>query len=130
MNEPSVLAALARRYAAGQIYTRTGPGIIIAVNPFGPMPQLYDAATMDRYRLEGSDAEEGGPAAAQRAPHIFAVASRAYWQMVQEGRGQALLVGGPWGVPWRVCLGVPLQRGARPAGARHTARDARRLAAC
>lgn len=93
MNEPSVLAALSRRYASGQIYTRTGPGIVIAVNPFAPMPDLYSAATMDAYRLEGSDAEAAAAAApAPRPPHIFSVASKAYWQMRQDGAGQALLV--------------------------------------
>jgi hypothetical protein len=93
MNEPSVLAALARRYAAGDIYTRTGAGIVIAINPFTPMTRLYNAAAMDAYRTEGASTDDGAP----RPPHIFSVASQAYWRMRRDGKGQALLVTGESG---------------------------------
>ncbi|KIY94902.1 hypothetical protein MNEG_13058 [Monoraphidium neglectum] len=92
LNEPSVLSALARRYAGGQIYTNTGRGIIIALNPFTPMPHLYDAAAMEAYRSEGAAGD-----AVARAPHVYAVASQAYWRMRGEGKGQALLVTGESG---------------------------------
>jgi myosin heavy subunit len=94
MNEPSVLDTLARRYAAGDIYTRTGPGIIIAINPFARMASLYGPAMMDQYRTEGATTDGAGP----RSPHIFSVASQAYWRMREEGKGQALLVR-LWGPP-------------------------------
>ncbi|GBF89890.1 hypothetical protein Rsub_02594 [Raphidocelis subcapitata] len=93
MNEPSVLDALSRRYASGEIYTRTGPGIVIALNPFRPVDGLYDAAAMEAHRSEGLSGDDGGP----RAPHIFGVASHAYWRMRREGKGQALLVTGESG---------------------------------
>jgi hypothetical protein len=100
MNEPSVLDTLARRYAAGDIYTRTGPGIIIAINPFARLPALYGPAAMEGYRLDGA-AADGPPA---KPPHIFSVASHAYWRMREEGKGQSLLVRGPRGL-WGVGLG-------------------------
>ncbi len=90
LNEPSVLAALDARYAAGDIYTNTGGSIIIAINPFQPMTHLYDGAAMESYRGQGADGDNGGGG---RAPHVFGVASQAYWRMRREGKGQALLVG-------------------------------------
>ncbi|GBF93032.1 hypothetical protein Rsub_05643 [Raphidocelis subcapitata] len=104
LNEPSVLAALTTRYGAGAIYTQTGPSIVIAVNPFRPVPGLYDAAAMERYRCAGAAggavdgaAEAGGAADGAAPPHVFSVASQAYWRMRREGKGQALLVTGESG---------------------------------
>ncbi|KAI8467171.1 MAG: P-loop containing nucleoside triphosphate hydrolase protein [Monoraphidium minutum] len=98
LNEPSVLDALARRYAGGEIYTRAGSGIVIAINPFAPMPALYGASAMDAYRKEGAaEGGGGGRGGGGLAPHIFGMASRAYWKMMREGKGQALLVTGESG---------------------------------
>jgi len=94
LNEPSVLSALTRRYQSGAIYTQTGGSIVIAINPFQPMPHLYDGAAMELYRQQGADGDADGHA---RAPHVFGVASQAYWRMRREGKGQALLVSGGWG---------------------------------
>ncbi|CAB9502044.1 Myosin type-2 heavy chain [Seminavis robusta] len=51
LHEPAILHALRLRYDADIIYTSTGP-ILIAVNPFKPMP-LYSDQMMEQYRMQG-----------------------------------------------------------------------------
>lgn len=87
LHEPGVLWNLKQRYAGDAIYTYTG-SILIAVNPFRALPDLYTKAVMDAY----SSGQHGG-----RAPHVYAVASAAYHKMRAEGRGQAILVRRPDG---------------------------------
>lgn len=123
-----MLATLARRYASGDIYTQTGPSIVIAVNPFRKLPGLYDAAAMEAYRSDADGAVAGtspgggvgsGGGSGAPPPHVFKVASDAYWRMRREARGQALLVSnkgrserarqavGCWAaLPWR-CMRPP-----------------------
>lgn len=55
LHEPAILHALRLRYDADIIYTSTGP-ILIAVNPFKPMEELYRPQTMENYRLQGENA--------------------------------------------------------------------------
>ena len=52
LHEPAILHALRLRYDSDIIYTSTGP-ILIAVNPFKAMKQLYQPDTMEEYRLQG-----------------------------------------------------------------------------
>ena len=54
LHEPAILHALRLRYDSDIIYTSTGP-ILIAINPFKPMP-LYTASVMDQYRRQGEQA--------------------------------------------------------------------------
>jgi myosin heavy subunit len=58
LHEPAILHALRLRYDADIIYTSTGP-ILIAINPFKDMP-LYNETVMERYRLQGEEATNGG----------------------------------------------------------------------
>jgi myosin V len=55
LHEPAILHALRLRYDSDIIYTSTGP-ILIAVNPFKPMKELYRPDTMENYRLQGENA--------------------------------------------------------------------------
>lgn len=57
LHEPAILHALRLRYDANIIYTSTGP-ILIAVNPFKPMP-LYSDDMMDKYRAHGEGGASG-----------------------------------------------------------------------
>eukprot|EP00878_Enallax_costatus_P016505 GHUV01017313.1.p1 GENE.GHUV01017313.1~~GHUV01017313.1.p1 ORF type:complete len:145 (+),score=39.38 GHUV01017313.1:161-595(+) len=82
LHEPGVLWNLKQRYSSSNIYTYTG-GILIAVNPFQSLPQLYGRKVMDMY-------SSGDPAGLP--PHVYAIASAAYKKMRQEGKGQAILV--------------------------------------
>lgn len=82
LHEPGVLWNLNSRYAQNGVYTYTG-SILIAVNPFAPLPHLYGPNIMAAY--ESGDLTE-------LEPHVFAIASAAYKQMRQERKGQALLV--------------------------------------
>jgi len=54
LHEPAILHALRLRYDSNIIYTATGP-ILIAVNPFKPMADLYSTQRMDRYRQQGEE---------------------------------------------------------------------------
>ena len=119
LHEPAILHALRLRYDANIIYTSTGP-ILIAVNPFKPMP-LYSDDMMDKYRshgeggASGSDAKKstaytpfkrGAKAAAANAnqeaaaaekkrlpPHPYQTADDAYRAMMR-GIGNTRLMGG------------------------------------
>lgn len=82
LHEPGVLHNLKQRYSSNAIYTYTG-SILIAVNPFKALPQLYEKRVMDTY----SSGDPGG-----LPPHVYAIAGAAYRKMRSEGKGQAILV--------------------------------------
>lgn len=49
LNEPTIVHHLSQRFSASRIYTYTGP-ILVALNPYTVLPDLYGAATMHKYR--------------------------------------------------------------------------------
>ena len=121
LHEPAILHALRLRYDSDIIYTSTGP-ILIAVNPFKPMKQLYQPDTMEEYRLQGEknlnpsmDAMVNSPykfmtpsfknkkllqrqdsaSKTQRlSPHVYQTADDAYRQMLR-GLENSVLVNKP-----------------------------------
>jgi myosin-5 len=82
LHEPGVLWNIKNRYIYDDIYTYTG-SILIAVNPFAPLPHLYGPHMMDQYR--GADLGD-------LSPHVYAIADAAYRQMRKEMKGQSILV--------------------------------------
>lgn len=92
LHEPAVLDNLRARYGVDDIYTYTG-SILIAVNPFAPLPHLYGGHMMAQYAAHDPTAD----AVAPLSPHVYAVADAAYRQMRREGRGQSILVSGESG---------------------------------
>ncbi|XP_039123360.1 myosin-6-like [Dioscorea cayenensis subsp. rotundata] len=87
LHEPGVLQNLRSRYDMNEIYTYTG-SILIAVNPFKRLPDLYDNSMMEKYK---------GAAIGELGPHPFAVADAAYRLMMNEGVSQSILVSGESG---------------------------------
>ncbi|TXT13452.1 hypothetical protein VHUM_00819 [Vanrija humicola] len=66
LNEPSVLHAIATRYAAHQPYTYSGI-VLVALNPFSPVP-LYGNEILHAY---------AGKKKGELDPHLFAIAEEA-----------------------------------------------------
>eukprot|EP00879_Flechtneria_rotunda_P010956 GHRR01011448.1.p1 GENE.GHRR01011448.1~~GHRR01011448.1.p1 ORF type:complete len:975 (+),score=342.76 GHRR01011448.1:784-3708(+) len=87
LHEPGVLWNIKSRYQFDDIYTYTG-SILIAVNPFAPLPHLYGPHMMDQYR---------GVDLGDLSPHVYAIADAAYRQMRKELKGQSILVSGESG---------------------------------
>jgi len=87
LNEPGVLWNLKVRYQQDDIYTYTG-SILIAVNPFAPMPHLYGSHMMEQYRR----VQLG-----EISPHVYAIADTAYCQMQRNKKSQSILVSGESG---------------------------------
>lgn len=87
LNEPGVLWNLKARYQQDDIYTYTG-SILIAVNPFGPMPHLYGGHMMEQYR----EVPLG-----EISPHVYAIADAAFCQMQRDKKSQSILVSGESG---------------------------------
>ncbi|KAK1426383.1 hypothetical protein QVD17_15054 [Tagetes erecta] len=87
LHEPGVLQNLKCRFDTDEIYTYTG-NILIAVNPFKRIPNIYDKTVMEKYK---------GVALGELTPHPYAIADMAYRQMVNEGISQSILVSGESG---------------------------------
>ncbi|XP_038717473.1 myosin-11 isoform X2 [Tripterygium wilfordii] len=87
LHEPAVLHNLATRYQISEIYTYTG-NILIAINPFQGLSNLYDAHMMERYK---------GEPFGELSPHVFAIADVAYRAMINEGKSNSILVSGESG---------------------------------
>ena len=56
LNEPALFHLVSCRYAHRQIYTRAGP-VLVAVNPYTPLPALYSENALESYRRSAGDAE-------------------------------------------------------------------------
>ncbi|KAK4441603.1 Myosin-9 [Sesamum alatum] len=87
LHEPGVLHNLATRYALNKIYTYTG-SILIAINPFQRLLDLYDVDMMEKYK---------GAPLGELSPHVFAIADAAYRAMMNEGKSNSILVSGESG---------------------------------
>lgn len=92
LDERTLLSALRDRYSSDQIYTYVGE-ILIATNPFRPLP-IYGPLAVQRYKRQ---AAEGGETDEQHRPHIFAVARRAYGEMLTTQRNQVCVISGESG---------------------------------
>ncbi len=98
LNEPSLFHLVAARYRMRHIYTRAGP-VLVAINPFQPMPALYATSVLEAYQ-RASDAAadsisaDGGPAS---APHVFEIAATAFRDLLARGRSQSVVINGESG---------------------------------
>ncbi|QRW20965.1 Myosin head (motor domain) [Rhizoctonia solani] len=75
LNEASVVHNLRLRYGSGAIYTYSGL-FLVAINPYTNL-SLYTDAIVQQYRGKRRD---------DNAPHIFAIAERAWVNLGEEGR--------------------------------------------
>lgn len=88
LHEPAVLSVLRSRFSSGSIYTYTGP-ILLAVNPFKPLPQLYTREVLLDYygagllrSVHGRGGQDEQP---ELPPHVYARADAAYRAMMGGG---------------------------------------------
>ncbi len=104
LHEPGVVWNLEARYAQGDIYTNTG-SILIAVNPFRPIPRLFTPEVLAHYSkgtaeasmasargLKSTSKRQRHMEAGSLSPHVYNVACNAYHQMLRDAAGQAILV--------------------------------------
>ena len=89
LNEPSLFHVVARRYLGERkIYTRAG-SVLVALNPFTPLPSLYSSSVLEAYRASS----ESAPI----EPHVFEIAASAYRHLHSRGRSQSVVINGESG---------------------------------
>ena len=86
LNEPAVLHSLQIRFDTDKIYTFTGP-ILIAVNPFKRIPELYNDTTLESYTHIQN----------MSRPHVFATANAAFRGICDHQKSQTVLISGESG---------------------------------
>ncbi|WRT65740.1 uncharacterized protein IL334_002688 [Kwoniella shivajii] len=86
LNEASVINNLRTRYQSTNIYTYSGL-FLISLNPYQPLP-IYTPKHIAQYRTRRRE---------ENAPHIFAVAERAWQQIGEERESQSILITGESG---------------------------------
>lgn len=79
LHEASVVHCLKKRYEHDMIYTSTGP-ILLALNPFKSLPQLYGDDTMGQYWAAGERIQD---ACHDLVPHVFGSAHAAFRKMME-----------------------------------------------
>ncbi|KAJ3249933.1 hypothetical protein HDU77_007263 [Chytriomyces hyalinus] len=86
LNEASVIHNLRLRYLSNSIYTYSGL-FLVAVNPYKKLP-IYSDEVVKSYRSKKKS---------EIAPHIYAIADAAYYEMVQNKESQSILITGESG---------------------------------
>ena len=95
LHEGAIQENIRTRYFRDDIYTLVGP-ILISVNPYRMIPNLYTDATKALYLKSKVDAL--GNNEMQDKPHLYLVADRAFEAMVRpNGRNQSILISGESG---------------------------------
>jgi myosin I len=100
---------LKKRYVANHIYTYIGH-VLISVNPFKPIPDLYSQRTLLNYRGTCLCVSRNlraclinfylilvGKYPYELPPHIYALAEEMYRQMINEGESQCVIITGESG---------------------------------
>jgi hypothetical protein len=96
LNEATLLATLKARYLRQQIYTQCGPLVLVALNPYQPIADLYYSSPAPHHHLrmnENARLECGG----RVDPHVYQVAHRALLRLQTTQRPQSIIVSGESG---------------------------------
>lgn len=87
LHDGAIMHNLSLRYRQRHIYTYIG-SILAAVNPYQPLPGLYDQSAMELYSRRHLG---------EIAPHIFAVANECYRSLWKRPQNQCVLISGESG---------------------------------
>ncbi|CAG9541038.1 unnamed protein product [Cercopithifilaria johnstoni] len=87
LNEGTLLNNCRLRYERKQIYTYVA-NILISINPYEQIPDLYSGATIQKYQ---------GRSIGTLPPHVFAIADSAYRDMKRTKHSQSIIVSGESG---------------------------------
>ncbi|XP_027042559.1 unconventional myosin-XIX-like [Pocillopora damicornis] len=92
LNEKTVLQVIEARFQTGKFYSWAGVPLI-AVNPFQNVADLYDSATVEKYKRIGPSEIKECP------PHIFAIGQKVYCDLRRdmETKNQSVIVSGESG---------------------------------
>ena len=97
VSETAVLWAMKTKFRKEIIYTNIG-SILIAVNPYRMLNELYEPEVMDRYCQEAAILGVGGGRYDAAPPHIWGIARDAYMQLaLEDGKRQAIVISGESG---------------------------------
>ena len=118
LHEPAVVYCLKRHYEQYSIYTYTGK-ILLALNPFQMLENIYGEDIMEKYWGENMQKENQRP-----PPHVYAIAQDAYRSLLHEGDDQSILVSGESGsgktVTTKIIMGYLASQSQRNALVHHT----------
>lgn len=87
LNEATLLNNVRIRYSKDRIYTYVA-NILIAINPYFEVPDLYTSANIKRYQ---------GKSLGTLPPHVYAIADKAFRDMKSLKESQSLIVSGESG---------------------------------
>ncbi|XP_044011291.1 myosin heavy chain 95F isoform X2 [Aphidius gifuensis] len=87
LNEATLLNNIRTRYFKDRIYTYVA-NILIAVNPYCPVKDLYSSQTIKKYQ---------GKSLGETPPHVFAIADKAFRDMKVLKQSQSIIVSGESG---------------------------------
>ena len=86
LDEPHVLENMDFRYSKHEIYTAIS-NILVAMNPYQRLPQVYDDETLLRFKNATSRLE----------PHVFKLSRSAYLAMLKTKVNQSMVICGESG---------------------------------
>ncbi|KAI9314571.1 chitin synthase-domain-containing protein [Dichotomocladium elegans] len=90
-SEDSIVNFLQNRFKRNQVYTRAGHSNLVVINPYQPLESLNDA-TLQTYADVGyRDVSENKPLL---QPHVYELATRAYFHMRRTGEDQSIVLSG------------------------------------
>ena len=77
-DEGSLLHVIRSRFFDRMIYTNIGTPILIAVNPYQQLPELFNTKVARKYRVESLNVQKGLIANDKIEPHLFMIAEDAF----------------------------------------------------
>ncbi|MFH4977717.1 hypothetical protein AB6A40_004426 [Gnathostoma spinigerum] len=87
LNNEAIVDNLKKRFMANNIFTNIGP-VLIAVNPFKEVKDLFSEQTMEKYR---------GAAQYENLPHIYSIADEMFRNMLIDNEKQCVIISGESG---------------------------------
>lgn len=87
----ALLYIIYQRYNNDQIYTALGQSVLISINPYKQIEELYSDDLHQIIRNGRTESNEDSQ------PHIFTIAERAYSNLLSTNKNQAILISGESG---------------------------------